>query len=401
MNREKSPTRNRFAASGVRAANQASILQQLRRYQPLSRAEIARRTGLSEGTVSRRVAELIEARLVTEAGAETHTGGRPGTRLQLDAGYLRSIGVELLNWETRVSIGTITGRSLKTKVFRTPAHPREALDCAALHVEALSKEIDPEQLEGVGIVVRGVVDHESGVLKLGNPKGWDGIPIRDILAARLRMPVYVENDVRGAALAEYNSGASDLEGNRCLLFVRVDEGVGVAIVLDGELYRGRHMAAGEFGQMVVASSAGGRETQGRDLESLGSNLALCERYDRLTESSRRLRSGETAARARAMCHAAMQGESAAREALADCCRHLGVGIANLAWILDPDMVIVDGAITGAWQLVLATIMEQLSARELPHLRDLIIRPGALGADAALTGAILLPFRPLFTTGERR
>jgi predicted NBD/HSP70 family sugar kinase len=175
----------------------------------------------------------------------------------------------------------------------------------------------------------------------------------------------------------------------------------VGIVLNGDVYRGPHMAAGEFGEMVVADSPGGG-SPGRPgcLEALAANPALCDRYAEFSDSPRRLRSGDTSGRVRTICHLAMQGEPAAREAIASISRYLGIGIANLVWGFNPDVIIIDGAITDAWPLVLAGVMEQLPGRELPNFRNLIIRSCGLGADAPLTGALLLPFGPLFATGER-
>jgi glucokinase len=158
------------------------------------------------------------------------------------------------------------------------------------------------------------------------------------------------------------------------------------------------MAAGEMGEMLVAD-AHAPEARNR-LEVLGSNPAICDRYAELVENARRPRSGETRGRIRTICHAAMQGDTAARQAITDCCHYLGIGISNLATMFDPDMVILDGAITSAWPLVLEAIQGPLADLDPPNFHGVIIRPGVLGADAALTGAVLLPLDPLFSMGKR-
>jgi predicted NBD/HSP70 family sugar kinase len=384
--------------AGVRAANRATVLQQLRLAQPLSRAEVARRSGISEGTVSRLVAELLEEKLVVEAGAESTTGGRPGTRLLLDSTYLRTIGVEIQNWETRLAVGTLDGKLLESTAFRSPDNPAEALEMVARKCRELSSEMEPGRLEGIGVAARGVVDNEAGVVKIGNSKEWNGVEVRAFLESALHLPIYVENNVRTATLAEYNAGSPDVQGNHCLLLVCVDEGIGAGIILDGALYRGCHMAAGEMGEMLVAGPQSA-EARGR-LEVLGSNPAICDRYAELTESARRPRLGETRGRVRTICHAAMQGDGAARQALSECCHYLGIGISNLAAMFDPDVVILDGAITSAWPLVLEALQRSLADLNPPNLYGVAIRPGALGADAALIGAMLLPLDPVFSTGKR-
>lgn len=390
------PRRQAARPAGVRNANRAMILQQLRRAQPLSRAEVARRSGISEGTISRLVAELLQERLVMEAGAEGTTGGRPGTRLLLDPGYLRTVGVEIQNWETRVAVGTIDGKPIEVSVFRTPADPHEALEMVASECRDLCRRIEPERLEGIGVSARGVVDNEAGVVRIGNAKAWSGVRLREFLRERLELPVYVENNVRAATIAEYNAGNPDVQSNRCLLLVCVDEGVGAGIILDGALYRGRHMASGEIGEMLMGRSPAAHIR----LEALSANAAICDRYAELAEGTRRPRSGETQGRVRTICHAALQGDSAARQALSECCQYLGIAILNLAAMFDPDMVIIDGAITSAWPLVLESIQRPLADLEPPNYHSVVVRPGALGADAALIGALLLPLDHLFSTGKR-
>jgi len=174
----------------------------------------------------------------------------------------------------------------------------------------------------------------------------------------------------------------------------------MGVMLDGKLYRGPHRAAGEFGQMVVADSpgSGGHNRQGC-LESLAANPAIASRYAALTKDTR-TRGGETESRVRRVCHLAMEGDAAAVESIREAMRFLGIGIANVVWGLDPDVVLVDGAVAEAWPLVLSAIQDQLpSAREFPHFRNLTLRPCSLGPDAGIVGALTLPFVRLFATGH--
>lgn len=385
----------------VRNANRAVVLQLLRRHQRLSRAEIARRSGLSEASVSRIVAELLPRRLVVEDGVGQSTGGRPAIRLQLDQGRYRSIGVDIHNRETRFSIGTMGGRVIEDFYFPTPTDPLKTLDLIAEHVEAQRRRPGPQQLEGIGIAARGLVNSKTGVVERGNDPHWVSIPVRDYLQKRLGLPVYLENTGRAAAFAEYHYGSPETQGAHCLLFVKVDEGIGTSIILDGKLYYGRRMAAGEFGQMVIADS-GGPERHDRPgcLEKLASNIALCARYQELSEPKRGGGFGDIAAQAQHICHLAMGGDEAARQAIRETCRYLGIGLANLVWGLDPDAIVIDGAITEAWPLVAPVIQEQFAdGREFLNFRNLRLRPSALGGDAAIIGALALPFNSLFATGE--
>src|SRR4051812_35432150 len=122
----------------VRGANSAAVLQLLRRYDALSRADIARQSGLSEGTVSRITSGLMEKRLVREDGAENSTGGRPATRLRLDH-HLLALGVDVRRWEMRFALATLSGKVISSSSVRTPATPVAALTLIAEQYRALAK----------------------------------------------------------------------------------------------------------------------------------------------------------------------------------------------------------------------------------------------------------------------
>ena len=390
-----------LAPQQVRGMNRAVVLQLLRRFRRLSRADIARHAAMSEGTVSRIIAALMEERLVTEQGVESSTGGRPGTLLRLDSSHFHAGGAEIQNWETRVALGTLEGRMIASDSFRTPSSPLKALDAVADAFRSLSRSYGGDRLEGLGVSVRGIVNSESGVLEVGNNPAWTGLAVRAHLHERLGLPVYVENNIRSAALVEYSLGVPEAHASHSLLYVMVNEGVGMGIVLGGQLYRGPHNAAGEFGQMVLADSPGdGRQDRLGCLESLASNPALCDRYAELSGNPRKS-SEETAARARQICYLALQGDEAAGQAVAEVSRYLGIGIANAVWGLDADMVVIDGVLTEAWPLVATAIRNQFPADpDLKNFTHLDLRPCFFRGDASLLGAVALPFAHIFNTGQR-
>ncbi|HYO80344.1 MAG TPA: ROK family transcriptional regulator [Bryobacteraceae bacterium] len=384
----------------VRGANRALVLQVLRKNPHLSRAELARRTGLSEGAVSRITAELLLEKLIFEQGSENSTGGRPGQRLDLDATHYRSVGVEVHEWQTRVSAGTLSGEIVETEWFRTPESATDTLDQIAARVLSSRDRHPSHPILGVGISLRGIIDDERGAVKLGSTPQWTGVRVTEYLQERIGIPVHVENNVRVAALAEYTYGGTEIHNSRCLLLVRVDEGVGLGIVLNGELYRGPRRAAGEFGQMVVADSpGGGAHDRPGSLERLAANPAIASRYAALAQNGKAGR-GDTESRVRTICHLAMQGDPHAAFAVREAMRYLGIGVANAVWTLDPDVVLVHGAVTEAWPLVMRAIQEQFpTGQEIPHFRDLILRPCALGQDSGIIGAMALPFVSIFATGH--
>lgn len=384
----------------VRGANRAAILHLLRHNDYLSRADLARHSGLSEGTVSRIMTGLIEDGLVREDGAENSTGGRPGRRLALEPRRV-AFGAEIQNWETRCAISSMHGHIADTRRFRTPASAEEALDRIAQSFLEFSDRLGGDRFPGIGICMRGVVNSEKGVLVVGNHTDWVNVPIREILEARLHEPVFVENNVRAAALAEYNYGPPEVSGSSCFLFVKVDEGVGMGILIDGKIYHGPRMAAGEFGQMVIAfSSTSQRHDRPGCLERLASDPVVCARYAELTGVPM-AGSVDTSSLLRKIGKAAEGGDPAARQTLEEAARYLGIGISNVAWGLDAEVIVIDGALTEAWGLVDPLIREQLPDNDhLLGLRKLLLRPSALGGEAALIGAATLPFAAVFATGEQ-
>ena len=337
-----------------------------------------------------------------EVGAENSTGGRPGIRLRLDGRNVLSMGVEILNWETRFAVGTMSGQIVDSQHFRTPGTPQETLDLIATQFESNRRSLRPASLQGIGITTRGLVNSETGVIELGNAPGWIGIDVRKELERRLHTPIFLENDVRAAALSEYNNGGSDAQSSRCLLFVKVGEGVGMGIVIDGRLHRGPHLAAGEIGQMMVADPPDADEHPHDNpgcVEALASNPAICERDRRNSGKRQRTTSGDSTAQVKRICHLAMDGDMGAVQTIRETSRYLGRAIANAAWLLDADAVVIDGAITDAWPLVSVGIRSQLPGAEFPNFRNLILRPSSLAGQATMMAAVGLPFTELFSRGE--
>jgi predicted NBD/HSP70 family sugar kinase len=186
------------------------------------------------------------------------------------------------------------------------------------------------------------------------------------------------------------------------MFVMCDEGLGVGIILDGRLYHGPNMSAGEFGQMVIADQ-GGPETHDRPgcLESLVCNPAIWERYARVTTGRSGAQSGDSAARVKRICHRAMDGEAEAVETLEATARYLGIGLSTLIWGMNPEVIVLNATINSAWQLVLPVVQAQFAnSEQWPAFATVTLRPSILGDQAALIGATSLPFATIFRTADR-
>lgn len=388
--------------AAVRGTNSAVVLQLLRRHGRLSRADVARQSGLSEGTVSRITAELMERRLVSEDGSENSTGGRPATRLRLKDYHL-SAAVEIRKWETQLAIVTLSGKFIEQTRFSTPSAPGAALHQIEEKLKLLCAKYDAARLKGVGVSVGGLVNTRTGVVELGSIPGWVHVPIQQMLQSSLGVPVSIDNNVRLGAIAEYNSGTLlEVQHSHTLLFVHVDEGIGIGIVLDGSLYYGPRDSAGEFGEMIIADRADSGEKASGTLERLASNIALCDRYAALSGTGAPAAAGDTTARVRRICQRALAGDAAALEALRVTCRYLSIGIANVIWGLDADAVVLDAVMNEAWPVIRPMIESEFPQNpELTAFRRLVLRPSSLGSGGSIIGAAALPFQNLFNSGEAR
>src|SRR6266851_5117727 len=297
-----------------RGESHAAVLRLLQLNKHLSGANIARRSGISEPQVSRIVAALIKDKLVRERedGAEISARGRPGRRLELESARV-AFGAEIENRKTRCVISNIHGRMITSRSFSTPLSAKKALDKIAEVFIDFRNRLGADRIVGAGVCARGNVDSETGVLVLGGRPDWVNVPIRQILEARLHEPVFLDSNVRAAALAEYNYGSWGVHGSQCLVYVLVDEGVGMGILLEGKVYYGPRMAAGGLGQMVVAASSGRHDRSGC-LELLVSNPAICERYSALA-GAQEPRLEEATARARQIARLATNGDILAQQVL--------------------------------------------------------------------------------------
>ncbi len=396
-------TTNILRPKVVRGVNSGVVLQLLRQYGPQSRADLARHSGLSEGSMSRITSELISRDLICEDGAENSTGGRPATRLKLQEQHV-GIGVDIGRGEARASVATLSGKLLETVTIQIPASPNEVLSAVTQAVRRMQARYSRGKIEGLGVSVRGIVNNQTGVVELGNSPSWVHVPVKTYLSRALKIPVQVDNNVRLAAIAEYNYGTlPEVRNSRCLLYAMVDEGIGIGLVFDGKLYYGPHHAAGEFGQMVIADS---NDTEQLDragcFEKLASSTALCERYAALTQTRPLSSAGDSRARVRKICQLAQAGDEGASEALRQNCRYLGIGLANVIWGLNADAVVINSPINQAWSFVAPLIQNQFPARkDVVNFQNLTFRPTCLSDEASLIGAATLPFEGLFTSGESR
>lgn len=366
----------------IRTINRQIVLNYIRERSPISRAEISYETALQRSTVSLIVDELKTRGLVDELDGES-TGGRPPLLLRLRTAGPMAIGVDLGTTNTVVATSDLAGRLLHQQSFDTSADAKKTLQNI---IDASRELIKKEKgIEGIGISVPGLVDHESGRVHFIPHFKWRDWTLAEELRKATGLPVRVDNDANAASLAELWFGRPEIRETRDFIFVLVETGIGTGIVFDGQVYHGESGAAGEFGHMTIGTGApvacavGTRECW----EAFASERAALERYRRLTEPTSEVSFEELVDRA-------LGGEPAAREALLETAHYLGVGIANVLKGLSPSAVIVGGAIARAWSLISDRVKSAVEAnsvcRGLPPAR---IVASTLGENPRIMGALSL------------
>ena len=392
---------------GLRSHNAALVLDLLRTAGEagISRLELAERTGLTPQAVSKITARLRADGLAVEAGRRASTGGKPRTVLRLvpEAGY--AVGLHLDRDELRAVLCDLTGAVVADR--RAPldlgAGAEAVLEGAAREVEGLragaagaagapglnggspgpvasgrnvGAEVTgrttgtpaptPLPLLGVGVALPGPLDHLHGVLHrvTGFPE-WDGFPLRDALARRLGMPVVVDKDTNAAALGLALDGAVG-GAYASFAYLHLGTGLGAGLVIGGAVHRGARTGAGEFGHQVIQLDG-----------------PPCDCGDRGCIE--------------ALCLAAV-----ARGDVAEAARVLGAGAANLAGLLDIDLVLLGGRTVAAhpesFLHGVGAVLDARARREGSTAGVPVgVAPG--GARGVAEGAAQLLLAPLFGRAE--
>ncbi|HEX6183949.1 MAG TPA: ROK family transcriptional regulator [Pyrinomonadaceae bacterium] len=372
----------------IRDINRQIVLNYVRERGPISRAEIAQETALQRSTVSLIVDELKSGGLIEEVSGESR-GGRPPILLSLRTADPVAIGVDLGTITTVVATSDLAGRVIEQEEFPTDPDARKTMvrvvECAREFVRRSGGTI-----EGVGVSLPGLVDQETGTAPFIPHFKWRDWEVVRELREALGLAVFVDNDANAAALAELWFGRPEIREVRDFIIVLVEEGVGTGIVFDGQVYRGRSGAAGEFGHMTIGQGAPVTCAAGSRgcWEAFSSQRAALARYEQSE--------GGGKVDFKHLVDLALEGDETARAALRETAHYLGVGIANLTQGLAPEAVIVGGPIVRAWPLIVGDIKAAVGEGICRGLPPAQIIASTLGEQPTLMGALSLVLTTKFT-----
>lgn len=352
-----------------REINRQIALNLIRAHQPVSRADLARLMNVRRGVASLLVSELLSESLIFEGALGESVGrGRRPTFLYIDSRERCVIGIDIRKSRTYILVTDLVGRQLGVvSSFQTSRDVDVLIQELARRIkQILSDYKEVGACEGVGVSVPGMVDAKKGRVVHAPTLAWRDVNLREPLAVALGIPVHIENSGKACALAQLWATRSDMVASGNSVFVSVSDGVGVGVVVNGEVLRGRHNTAGEFGH-VPLSIDGPKCSCGATgcWEAYVSNLATLSRYFGRDLSDPRPRDSETAsftvedliARARA-------GDAKALAAINSTARYLGLGLASIVNALDPARIYIGGEITTAWSLIEPIVRSALRERTL-------------------------------------
>jgi predicted NBD/HSP70 family sugar kinase len=397
------------STSAMKAHNVRAVLYHLLRGGQASRAQLAEQTALSNTTIGNLVAELLDQDVVREDGEESPVArngsnhrriGRPRTGLRLNPNAHYAAGVHIGIGLLRAAITNLHGEIVRNKIARFDvAAPSERVlkqIASLLEKTIVESGVDRARLLGLGIGASGLVDTDSGMNVLAPNLGWRDVPVRDWMRERVGLPVIVDNNVRAMALGESMFGAG--RGANTMAFVYGRIGVGAGFVVNGRLFRGSGAGAGEIGHTVLCAENG----RYQELEEIVSERMLLREAARLAQRRPRsilaqhLREVEDKQAVEHIFAAARAGDVAIRAVIEKQARYLGLALANLVNVLNPEMILLGGMFVDGRDLFLPAAEATMRERAFAGLGERVqLQTSQFGWRAGVIGAGALALAEFF------
>lgn len=374
----------------IRSINRSNLLNVIKTKGEVSRVELAHLTGLSPATVTTITGQLIREGLILEKATGDSTGGRPPIMLALNPRGGFVIGIKLMEGQAVGALTDLNATILaKDSVELKDTQETLAIEAMINLVNRLVADacIKKKQLLGVGIGLAGVVDFSRGIVKQNPIFGWKNVSLRDLLKTRLKVPIYIDNDVNTLTLSEQWIEPGPPVDN--FIVVTLGRGVGMGIVINGQIYRGKNGGAGEFGHIIVEPDGKICECGRRGcLETLISDHALVDRAknqvspDIVTMDD--------------LLSYVKKGNENAIQILNQAGALLGRQLANLVNLFDPKLIIISGEGIRMGDEFFLSVRKAFQMNVMPGLtNDTEIRVNPWGNDIWALGAASLVIAEIF------
>ncbi len=379
----------------TREHNERLVMRTLYDLGPISRADVARLTGLTRTTVSDVVTGLLDGGVVREIGRGPSTGGKAPTLVEVDDDARQVVGLDLGEQTFTGALVNLRGEIRRT--VELPVEGRDGDDALTLLFELLDDLLAAPRpaLLGIGIGTPGLIDTRTGTIRWAVNLAWRDLPLAAIVAERYDTSVYVANNSQAAALAEYTYAGENRVPN--LVAIKVGRGIGAGLILRGALFQGDSFGAGEIGHTVV--DEGGAECRcgrrgcletlagTRGIEARATELARATPGSRLHERART----DGALRFADVVDALEHEDPIARQVAAEAGAQLGRAVASLTGALDVERIVLLGPVTDLGRPWLDAVRREAGRGALALLADrtevVVGRPASnvvvLGASALL------------------
>jgi predicted NBD/HSP70 family sugar kinase len=380
--------RPRRPGGALREANRLRVVDELRRHGTLSRADLARLTGLSATTMTALVAQLLDSgvvveRALAEDGTQPAGRGRPPVLLRLDPSAGGALGIDFGHSHLRVALADLSRTVLAERAMELDVDDaaKGSLDAAAAMVDEVLAEagMDRQRVIGAGVGLPGPIDSRTGAV--GSSvilPDWVGLKPAEELERRLGVPVTVDNDANLGALGEVSFGAA--RGLADVLYVKVSSGIGAGLILGGRLYHGAVGLAGELGHVHVRDQGAVCRCGSRGcLETIAATPAVLAALRPAHRNELRVRDAIALVRS---------GDLGAQRVLTDAGRAIGRVLADHCNILNPAAIVVGGDLSAAGRPLLDGIRESVDRYAQPTIAaSVAILAGQLGERAEVLGAL--------------
>jgi N-acetylglucosamine repressor len=391
-----------------REKNVLAILNSLRQEHRISRADIARQTGLTPATVSSLVARLEERGIVQTVGPGLSRGGRRPLLVEFHPEAFYLAGLDIGVYKAIALVIDLHGSVVsRARIELSPAQGREE---SLRQILAMTRDVLASlgpargKVMGIGVSAPGVLDPERGLLIWApNLRGWQDTPLVEIVREELGMFCCLEHDAKAMALGEARLGAG--RGRKNIFSIIVGHGIGAGILINGELYHGFRSTAGEFGHITVNPAGPICNCGNRGcLEVMASGRAIAASAIRAVHTA-----GDTGIMklveghieritAKVVAQAAADGDELALRLMREAAEYIGIGLADVLNLLSPELVILGGGVANAGSFFIEEIERTALSRSYPsRVSAPEFALSALGENASAVGAAILVLEKLLET----
>lgn len=384
----------------IKNLNISCVLETIRVNDLISRAEIARRTGLTPATVSNITGELIKLGLVEEIQRGISSGGRKPVLISIRKTmcFFGSIHIGSNMIETAISdIDANILRNVRIPL-KAGVSPNEVLAIAIDKLRDTQKDADVQNLVGIGVCMHGLVDSEAGVSVFAPNLGWKDVQVGNPVKKAFGVPVFVENDVRAMTLAENWCGTARKVKDYVYLYI--GPGIGGSIVFGNELYKGQGSFAGEFGHSTIVPD-GPQCSCGNHgcLQALASETTMMDHY--VKRKAQKGQSVKDDLDFDDIIAGAQDGDVDAIDEIRTSARYIGIEVVNIINAFSPSLIVINGRITKLSDTVMSELYGEISKRSMRYSKsNTKIVFSQLGDAAPIRGAATCIIRKMFKSPKK-